>query len=112
MDQLKKLFSSLSVAQRIAILFAAVAVVGGVMWFSKYQRESGMRPLYTALAPEDAGAIVAKLRESGIDYKITENGTTLMVPDAKAPELRLQMAGLGLPKTGRIGFEIFDKTSF
>ena len=27
-------------------------------------------------------------------------------------ELRLEMAGLGLPKTGRIGFEIFDKTNF
>ena len=28
------------------------------------------------------------------------------------PELRLEMAGLGLPKTGRTGFEIFDKTNF
>src|SRR4029077_21199068 len=74
--------------------------------------ESGMRPLYTSLAPEDAGAIVLKLRESGVDYRVTDNGTTLMVPDAKAPELRLQMAGLGLPQKGRIGFEIFDKTNF
>lgn len=112
MDQAKKLLASLSIAQRFAILFCAAAVVGGVMWFSHWQRESGMRPLYTSLAPEDAGAIVSKLRESGVDYRITDNGTTLMVPDAKAPELRLQMAGLGLPKTGRIGFEIFDKTNF
>jgi len=112
MDQAKKLLASLSIAQRLAILLSAVAVVAGVMWFSHWQRESGMRPLYTSLAPEDAGAIVAKLRESGVDYRVTENGTTLLVPDAKAPELRLQMAGLGLPKTGRIGFEIFDKTNF
>jgi flagellar M-ring protein FliF len=112
MDQAKKLLASLSNAQRFAILFCAAAVVGGVMWFSHWQRESGMRPLYTSLAPEDAGAIVLKLRESGVDYRVTDNGTTLMVPDAKAPELRLQMAGLGLPKTGRIGFEIFDKTNF
>jgi flagellar M-ring protein FliF len=71
-----------------------------------------MRPLYTSLAPEDASAIVGKLRESGVDYRITENGSTLLVPETRVPELRLEMAGLGLPKTGRIGFEIFDKTSF
>ena len=90
----------------------AIAVVAGVMGFSRWQRESGMRPLYTGLAPEDASAIVQKLHEGGVDYKITNNGTELLAPEDKVPELRLEMAGLGLPKTGRIGFEIFDKTNF
>jgi len=112
MDQVTKLFKSLSIAQRLSILICGIAVVGGLIWFSQWQRESGMRPLYTSLAPEDASAIMQKLREGGVDYRITGNGTTLLVPEAKAPELRLQMAGLGLPKTGRIGFEIFDKTNF
>src|SRR5690348_14243120 len=112
MDQLTKLFKSLSIAQRLSILICGIAVTGGVLWFSHWERESGMRPLYTSLAPEDASAIMQKLREGGVDYRITGNGTTLLVPEAKAPELRLQMAGLGLPKTGRIGFEIFDKTNF
>ncbi len=53
-----------------------------------------------------------KLHEGGIDYKIVNNGTELLAPEDKVPELRLEMAGLGLPKTGRIGFEIFDKTNF
>jgi flagellar M-ring protein FliF len=82
------------------------------MGFSRWQRESGLKPLYTGLAPEDASAIVQKLHEGGVDYKITNNGTELLAPEDKVPELRLQMAGLGLPKTGRIGFEIFDKTNF
>jgi flagellar M-ring protein FliF len=112
MDQLKKLLQSLSATQRVTIVICAVAVVAGVMWFSRWQQESGMRPLYTALAPEDASAMVAKLRESGVVYKVGENGTSLMVPEARVAELRLEMAGLGLPKTGRIGFEIFDKTNF
>jgi flagellar M-ring protein FliF len=112
MDQLKKLLQSLSATQRVTIVICAAAVVAGVMWFSRWQQESGMRPLYTALAPEDASAMVAKLRESGVVYKVGENGTSLMVPEARVAELRLEMAGLGLPKTGRIGFEIFDKTNF
>ena len=112
MDQVKKLLSSLSVPQRIAILIAAVGVVAGVMWFSRFQHEAGLRPLYTSLSPEDASAMMQKLRESGTPYRVTDNGTTLLAPIDKVPELRLEMAGLGLPKTGRIGFEIFDKTNF
>ena len=96
----------------ITIVICALAVAGGVAWFSKYQRQSGLRPLYTSLSPEDASAIVQKLRESGVDYKVSDNGSALLVPEARVPELRLEMAGLGLPKTGRIGFEIFDKTNF
>src|SRR5208337_3321439 len=35
-----------------------------------------------------------------------------LVPSASVAELRLQMASAGLPKSGRIGFELFDKTNF
>jgi flagellar M-ring protein FliF len=112
MDQVKKLLSSLSAQQITAIVICAIAVGGGVMWFSHWQRESGLRPLYTSLAPEDATAMVQKLKEGGIDYRVADNGTTLLVPEDRVPELRLEMAGLGLPQKGRIGFEIFDKTNF
>ena len=112
MEQLKKLLASLTAMQRVTIVLCALAMAAGVMWFSRWQQDAGMRPLYTALSPEDASAMVAKLRESGVVYKVGENGTSLLVPEARVAELRLEMAGLGLPKTGRIGFEIFDKTNF
>jgi len=63
------------------------------------------------MAPEDAAAIVQKLKEGGIDHRIGDNGTSVLVPEAKINEVRLEMAGEGLPKTGRIGFELFDKTN-
>ena len=112
MEQLKKLLASLTAMQRVTIVLCALAMAAGVMWFSRWQQDAGMRPLYTALSPEDASAMVAKLREGGVVYKVGENGTSLLVPEARVAELRLEMAGLGLPKTGRIGFEIFDKTNF
>ncbi|HEV8037717.1 MAG TPA: flagellar basal-body MS-ring/collar protein FliF [Bryobacteraceae bacterium] len=112
MEQLKKLLLSLTAMQRVTILFCALGMAAGVVWFSRWQQDAGLRPLYTSLAPEDANAMIQKLRESGVLYKVSENGTSLMVPEARVAELRLEMAGLGLPKTGRIGFEIFDKTNF
>ena len=112
MDQIKKLFSSLNPTQLLSIVICVIALGGGITWFTRFQRENGMRPLYSSLSAEDASAMVQKLREGGVDYRISENGTSVLVPEERVPELRLEMAGLGLPKTGRIGFEIFDKTNF
>jgi flagellar M-ring protein FliF len=112
MDQLKQLAASLSLRQKISLLGAAAAVILGLWWLSRWNSERDFRPLYTGLAAEDAGAVVAKLRETNVDYRVGENGTSVLVPSEKVAELRLQMAAAGLPKTGRIGFELFDKTNF
>jgi flagellar M-ring protein FliF len=54
---------------------------------------------------------VQKLREGGVEYRLPEGGGSVLVPSARLAELRLNMAAAGLPKTGRIGFELFDKTN-
>src|SRR5579875_1199426 len=111
MNQLKQLYSSLSMRQRIGILAVAVMVIGGMMSFVKWKHERDFKPLFTGMSPDDAAPIVQKLKESGVEYRITDNGSAILVPQEKLDELRLEMAGAGLPKTGRIGFELFDKTN-
>ncbi|MBI4875649.1 MAG: flagellar M-ring protein FliF, partial [Acidobacteria bacterium] len=112
MEQLKRILAGLSWRQRIVILTAAVAVIAGIAGLTRWNRERDFRPLYTGLAPEDAGAVVARLRELGVEYRLSENGTTVLAPSARVAETRLQLASSGLPKSGRMGFELFDKTSF
>lgn len=111
MDQLKKLLATLTLQQKIGIGFAAVAIFAALAGFVHWNHERDFRPLFTGMSPEDAAAIVQKLKESGADYRIAESGSSVLVPGAKLDELRLEMAGAGLPKTGRIGFELFDKTN-
>ena len=72
MDQLKKLFESLSWKQRIGLLAAALSVAGGLSWFSHWNQERDFKPLYSNLAPEDASALVTKLKEGGIEYRLAE----------------------------------------
>jgi flagellar M-ring protein FliF len=100
----------LSVKQRISIAAVAVLVAAGMFAFVRHQREADFRPLFTGVPAEDAAAIVQKLKETGVEYRLAENGT-VSVPSARLPELRLVMAAAGLPKTGRMGFELFDKTN-
>jgi flagellar M-ring protein FliF len=112
MDQFRKLIANLSGMQRITIALAVLAVGAGLYALVHWRQESDFRPLYTTLASEDAGAVVQKLKESGVAYRLSENGSTVLVPSAKVAEMRLELAAAGLPKTGRIGFELFDKTNF
>src|SRR5512142_1052839 len=112
MDQVKQIVGSLSGRQLTSIILVATLVAGGIYGLTQWQREAGFRPLYTnALAPEDAALVVQRLKESGVPYRLSANGTAISVPEDKVAELRLDMAAAGLPKSGRIGFEIFDKTN-
>ncbi|HEV2199722.1 MAG TPA: flagellar basal-body MS-ring/collar protein FliF [Bryobacteraceae bacterium] len=112
MDQIKRLWDKLSWPQRLWMIVAALAVGGGLIGLSRWNDERDFKPLYSNLAAEDAGALVAKLKEGGIDYRLGDNGATVLVSSARVAEARLAMAAQGLPKSGRIGYELFDKANF
>jgi flagellar M-ring protein FliF len=111
MDQLKRILASLSIRQRILIAAVVLLLGGGIFWFARSRSEADFKPLVTGLAPEDAGAVVQKLKEASVDYRLSDTGGVISVPSAKIAELRLELAAAGLPKTGRIGYEIFDKSN-
>ncbi|MGO9239688.1 MAG: flagellar basal-body MS-ring/collar protein FliF [Bryobacteraceae bacterium] len=108
MDQLWQLLQQLTLQQRILIVVVACLVAGGIFLGVHWNRERDLRPLFTSLASEDAGAVVEKLKTANVDYKVADNGA-VMVPSARVAELRLEMAAAGLPRSGRLGFELFDK---
>jgi flagellar M-ring protein FliF len=108
---MSKILANLTVRQRITIAVVAIAVCAGLYSLVQWRKEGDFRPLFTGLSPEDAAGIVQKLKESGADYRLPENGGSVLVPSARLAELRLTMASIGLPKSGRIGFELFDKVN-
>jgi flagellar M-ring protein FliF len=107
-----KLLASLGTRQRITIVAVALLAAGGLYSLLRWKREADFRPLFTEMAAEDAGAVVQKLKEAGVPYRLSETGGTVMVPSDRIAEWRLGMAAAGLPKSGRIGFELFDKANF
>ncbi len=108
---MKSIFANLTLRQRVTIGLIVVAVAATMYALVHWQKEADFKPLYTGLAPEDAGAIVQKLKESGVEYRLPESGGVVMVPSSRLAELRLTMATAGLPRSGRIGFELFDKAN-
>ncbi|PWU03995.1 MAG: flagellar M-ring protein FliF, partial [Terriglobia bacterium] len=83
MDQLRKLLAGLSTRQKISIAVVALLTFGGLFAFSRWRYESDFRPLYTSMAAEDAAGVVQKLRETGVEYRLADNGGSVLVPSAK-----------------------------
>src|ERR1035437_2939404 len=111
MDQFRKILASLTAGQKIITAAVVLLVLGGIYSLSNWRKEADFKPLYTGLAAEDSAAVVAKLKEGGADYRLSASGDSVLVPSAKRAESRLALAAAGLPKTGRIGFELFDKSN-
>ncbi len=112
MDQLKQLLARLSLTQKIVIGAVALLVVVGLLSLQHWNRERDFKPLYSALAQEDAAAVLTKVRESGSEFRLADGGSSVLVPSGKVAELRLQLAAAGVPRSGRIGYELFDKANF
>jgi flagellar M-ring protein FliF len=108
---MKNILAKLSVRQRISIAAVALLVGCGLYELVRRQREADFKPLFTGVSAEDAAAIVQKLKESGVEYRLPDGGGSVLAPSARVAEMRLNLAAAGLPKTGRIGFELFDKTN-
>lgn len=109
MGSLSDLWSRFTLSQRATLLAVLVAVAASVWGISRWTKEQDFKPLFVNVSPEEASAIVSKLKEAGNEYRLDDSGTRILVPSAQLNELRIKLAGEGLPKTGRLGFEIFDK---
>lgn len=111
MKPLQDLLQRLSLRQKISAGVAGVTVLLGLFFFARWNHERNFQSLFTNLSAEDAGNITTRLRERGIEFRLTDSGNGILVPSQSVAELRLELAGEGIPQTGRIGFELFDKTN-
>ena len=83
---MKRLFDTLTWKQILSIVVVAGGVIAGLVSLSHWNQERDFRSLYSSLSPEDAAAVLAKVREGGTEFRISDNGTSVMVPSAKVAE--------------------------
>ena len=95
---------------------AFLGLVGLVVWpgvakgLESSESKSGFAPLFRNLDAPEAAQIVEGLKSSKVEYKLENNGKDILVKRDKLDEQRLSLAAQGLPKSGFVGWEIFDKT--
>jgi flagellar M-ring protein FliF len=97
--------------QRWSVVAAAllVALTGGMLY---YGLRTDWRTLYAGLEPEDARQTGFTLTQAQIPFEVSSNGTAILVPAPQLDKARLATAAKGGVKSGRLGFELFDKPNW
>lgn len=100
--------SMIPLQQKLGMMVALAAivalVVGGWLWGHAPE----YRVLYANLSDRDGGTIVSSLQQMNVPFKFAEGGGALLVPANQVHEVRLRLAGQGLPKGGLVGFELME----
>lgn len=65
--------------------------------------------LFGNLAQKDATEVVTALEQAGVEFKIDEASGALMVASDKLQEVRMKLAGMGLPRSDSLGFELLQQ---
>ena len=108
-NSVKQFWGRLGMAPRIAIAGGIVAALALAIGLSLYLTKPEFKVLYSNLGPEDASSVVKALQAEKIQYRLTDNGSTIMIPAEKVYDQRIKIAGEGALVGQGIGFEIFDK---
>lgn len=108
MAQAGQLLRGLTFSQRLLMLFGA-AVVAGTLWlFVGWMAKPHFVTLYSGLSPQDAQQLASRLDSAGIHYELSPDGAVLSVPADQLDDARVKTAAQGLPRSARLGFELFD----
>ncbi|NNU95109.1 flagellar basal-body MS-ring/collar protein FliF [Anoxybacillus sp. EFIL] len=89
----------------VGLLVVAVALT------AFFATRTNFVPLYSNLSPQEAGQIKATLDQRGIKSQITDNGTTILVPEQLVNTLKVELAAEGIPDSGSIDYSFFGKNS-
>lgn len=97
--------------QRSWAITAALLLAGLIPGIAWYGLRTDWRTLYSGLEPEDARQVGLALTQAQIPFDVSESGTTLRVPAQQLDKARLATASKAV-KSGRMGFELFDKPNW
>lgn len=110
--QVERLWANLVAlgARRLAALaMIGVAVFAATGFAGYYLSRPTMETLYSGLDRDDVVSIGSALREAGIAFDVTADGTSVTVPLGQAAPARMTLAEKGLPHSGSVGNELYDK---
>ncbi len=96
-------------ARRLAILGAiGLAVFLAVGFGTYYLSRPVEETLYTGLDREDVGRMGVVLKDAGIPFDVSSDGTSILVSYGNTAQARMLLAEKGLPHSAKSGYELFN----
>lgn len=109
-------FNRFTKKQRIIIGLGVVALIAFFVFLLVFTTNGKARNdqyavLFEGMNPSDNALVLQHLQQNQIPYKLS-NEDTILVPRDRVYEQRIALASQGIPKTSKVGFEIFDNKDF
>lgn len=101
-------FANLSIARQIGLLAGVAASIAIGLAVVLWSRDPNYVPLYTQMNARDAAEVVSALERNGIDFKIDNNNSMIMVAADTLQNVRLKLAMEGLPRDSVSSDELFS----
>ncbi len=111
-QQILAFVHGLTVRQKILLAGSVIVVGVTIAVFVRLLSGGDYKALYTGLAPADAQSLGQRLASQNIQYQLSSDGTTVLVPADQLDKARLDVASQGPLASGRMGFELFDKPNW
>jgi flagellar M-ring protein FliF len=111
-NQFGAFLRGLTLRQKITLGLGASLVAGTLWGFVVLLGKADYKTLYSGLSPGDAQSLARRLADKNIPYELASDGTSIRVPADQLDKARLDLAAEGMPQTGRLGFELFDKPNW
>lgn len=112
LTRVRALAANFSTAQLVSLGVSFVLVVGIVAGSAFWLNQPDYALLFADMDQEAAGQVVTRLKTLKVPYVLDNGGRSIRVQASRVDELRLELTAQGLPSSGRVGFEIFDRTAF
>jgi len=112
LGQLTETYVRLPLIQKILFPLLILGSVTGIIYVSKWANQPDFVVLYSDMDAANSSAVLERLKDQKIKYQVRNGGDTIAVsPPEVVHELRLTLAGEGIPKAGSVGLEIFEATN-
>jgi flagellar M-ring protein FliF len=87
-----------------ALALIGVTVLGLIGASAYYLSRPQMGVLYSGLESSEASRVGAALKDAGIAFDVSTDGTTVMVAPSQASNARMLLAEKGLPRSSSSGY--------
>lgn len=104
-NNIRELGTRRLVALGLVGLTVILVVAVGAFFLSQPEREA----LYVDLSREDVSRIGGALKDAGIDFDVSSDGTSVLVAHADTSRARMLLAENGLPQDTNSGYELFNE---
>ena len=112
LNKAKQFWLSRTTNQRVFLGVGAVVTLALIGLFSNLMMTPDYKPLMSGLDAADVPVITAGLTAKKIPFQLGADGKSINVPADQVDAARLEVASGETTRSGRLGFEIFDKVSW